>query len=115
MREGTLAARRDWLRPFVAPLRLNVFGRMSAFPATRLLLTHGPRCGFPRRTRRGLDAQAPLATARGTDPEVIRTSRIFPPAFFASAAAKAIMAPGCLRRFYFDRLSTVYAGLAIGA
>jgi len=70
MREGTLAARRDWLRPFVAPLRLNVCGRMSAFPALRLLLTHGPRCGFPRRIRRRLDAQASLATARGADSEV---------------------------------------------
>src|SRR4030095_12807567 len=38
-----------------------------------------------------------------------------PPAFFASAAAKAIMWRCCLRRFYLDRLSTVYTGLAIGA
>jgi len=74
MREGTLAARRDWLRPFVAPLRLNVCGRMSAFPALRLLLTHGPRCGFPRRIRRRLDAQAVF-----THQDFIRTSRIFPP------------------------------------
>jgi hypothetical protein len=45
---------------------------------------------------------------------ISKQAEIFPPAFFASAAAKAIMGRGCLRRSYLDRLSTVYTGLAIG-